>query len=142
MRYDTIEKHRAKNGPGKCAGVERFGATDKVVICIALFGFVAGCTTMRALPSSDAQSIASQIEVGDKVHVTRSDGSDVKFKVEVISNEGLSGNGISVAYSDILQVRVREHSTAKTVGLVVAILVVVKGLSDYAEGTASLLDGI
>jgi hypothetical protein len=142
MRYCTVEKHWAENSPGNYAGDEMFGATDKVVICIVLLAFVAGCTTMRSLPSSDAQSIGSQIEVGDKVQVTRSDGSDVKFKVEAISDEGLAGDGIFVAYSDILQVRVREHSTAKTVGLVVAILVVIKGLSDYAEGTASLLDGI
>jgi hypothetical protein len=119
-----------------------FGATDKVIICIVLLAFITGCTTMRALPSSDAQSIASQVEVGDKVQVTRSDGSDVKFKVEEISNEGLAGDGVFVAYSDVLQVRVREHSTAKTVGLVVAILLVVKGLSDYAEVTAAQLDGI
>jgi hypothetical protein len=114
----------------------------KFFVCIVLLAFAAGCTTMRSLPSSDAQSVASQIEVGDKVQVTRNDGSDVEFKVEAISNEGLAGDGVFVTYSDILQVRVREHSTAKTVGLVVAILVVVKGLSDYAEGTASLLDEI
>ena len=88
---------------------------------------------MRALPSNDAQSIASQLEVGNKIQITRSDASEVTFKVESISNEGLAGNGIFVAYSDILQVRVREHSTAKTVALVTAILVVLKGLADYSE---------
>ena len=98
--------------------MEMFGATDKVVICIVLISFVTGCTTMRPLPATDAQSIASHIEVGDKVQITRNDASDVKFKVETISNEGLAGDGIFVAYSDILQVSVREHSTAKTVGLV------------------------
>jgi len=113
--------------------MEMFGATNKVVICIVLILFVAGCTTMRPLPATDAQSIASQLEVGDKVQITRSDASEVTFKVESISNEGLAGNGIFVAYSDILQVRVREHSTAKTVALVTAILVVLKGLADYSE---------
>ena len=74
--------------------------------------------------------------LGRKVQVTRSDGSGVKFKVEAISNEGLAGYGIFVAYSDSFHVRFREHSTAKTVGLVVAILVVIKGLSDYADAVS------
>jgi len=122
--------------------MEMFGATNKVVICIVLISFVSGCTTMRSLPSNDAQSIASQLEVGDKVQITRSDASDVRFKVETISNEGLAGNGIFVAYSDILQISVREHSTAKTVGLIAAILVVVKGLYDYANAYGSLAGGL
>ncbi len=88
---------------------------------------------MRSLPSNDAQSIAGHIEVGDKVQITRSDASDVRFKVESISNEGLDGDGIFVTYSDILQISVREHSTAKTVGLIAAILIVLKGLADYTD---------
>ncbi len=117
-----------------------FGATDKIVICVVLISFVTGCTTMRPLPTADAQSIASHIEVGDKVQIIRNDASDVKFKVETISNEGLAGDGIFVAYSDILQVSVREHSTAKTVGLVVVILVLVKASYDYADGITSVFD--
>ena len=91
---------------------------------------------MRPLPAADAQSIASHIEVGDKVQIIRNDASDVKFKVEIISNEGLEGDGIFVAYSDILQISVREHSTAKTVWLIAAILIVVKGMYDFVEGVA------
>ena len=53
---------------------------------------------------------------------------------------GIAGDGIFVAYSDIQQVRIRELSTAKTVGLIAAILIVLKGLADYADGTTSLLD--
>lgn len=119
-----------------------FGATDKVVICIVLISFITGCTTMRPLPAADAQSIASHIEVGDKVQIIRNDASDVKFKVETISNEGLEGDGIVVAYSDILQISVREHSTAKTVGLVAAILIVLKAWYDYANATTKLVGGI
>ena len=117
-----------------------FGAANKIVISIVLLSFVAGCTTMRSLPTNDAQSIASQLEVGDNVQLTRSDASDVRFKVEAISNEGLAGDGIFVAYSDIQQVRVRKHSTAKTVGLAAAILLVVKGLYDYANGVGEYID--
>jgi len=119
-----------------------FGAADKVVFCIVLISFVTGCTTMRPLPAADAQSIASHIEVGDKVQIIRNDASDVKFKVEAISNEGLDGDGIFVAYSDILQISVREHSTAKTVALIASILIVAKGWSDYANAYGSLAGGL
>jgi hypothetical protein len=78
----------------------------------------------------------------DKVQIVRRDASDVRFKVDAISNEGLARDGIFVAYSDILQVSVREHSTAKTDGLVAAILVVVKGLSDYADASTSVLGAL
>ena len=133
------DRERSKQVRGR---MEMFGATNKVVIRIVLISFVSGCTTMRSLPSNDAQSIASHIEVGDKVQIIRNDASDVKFKVETISNEGLDGDGIFVAYSDILQISVREHSTAKTVGLIAAILIVVKGIHDYVEVTAKLAGGI
>jgi len=123
-------------------GTEIFGAANKIVISIVLLSFVTGCTTTRSLLTNDAQSIASQLKVGDKVQITRSDASDVRFKIEAISNEGIDGDGIFVAYSDIQQIQIREHSTAKTVGLVAAILVVLKGLADYADATTSLAGGL
>ncbi len=117
-----------------------FDAPNKIVIGIVLFSFIAGCTTTRVLPTNDAQSIASQLKVGDKVQITRSDASEIRFKIEVISDEGIDGDGIFVAYSDIQQVQIREHSTAKTVGLVVVILIVLKGLADYANGLTDYVD--
>lgn len=117
-----------------------FGTADTIVTSIVLLSFVTGCTTTRSLPANDPQSFESQLKVGDKVQITRNDASDVKFKVDAISDEGLAGDGIFVAYSDIQQVRIRELSTAKTVGLIAAILIVLKGLADYADGTTSLLD--
>jgi hypothetical protein len=117
-----------------------FDTGNKFVISIVLITFVTGCTTMRPLPAADAQSIASHIEVGDKVQIIRNDASDVKFKVESISDEGLDGDGIFVAYSDILQISVREHSTAKTVWLIAAILTVLIVLDDFAEDLGSFTE--
>jgi len=138
---DGVEPRRERSTQIR-GRTEIFGAIDKVVICIVLISFVTGCTTMRPLPAADAQSIASHIEVGDKVQIIRNDASDVKFKVETISDEGLEGDGIVVVYSDILQISVREHSTAKTVGLIAAILIVVKSWYDYADAANSTLGGI
>ena len=66
---------------------------NKFIIYLVLIAFTAGCTTMRSLPATDAQSIASQIEVGDKIKIIRNDNTDVTFKVSAVSDEGISGDG-------------------------------------------------
>ncbi len=102
---------------------------NKFIIYLVLIAFTAGCTTMRSLPPTDAQSLASQIEVGDKIKIIRNDDTVVTFEVGAFSNEGISGDGVFVAYSDIRQVQVRQFSTGKTVGLVAAIVVAVLAAS-------------
>ena len=56
---------------------------------------------MRSLPATDAQSLANQIEVGDKIQINRNDLTDVTFEVDAVSDEGISGDGVFVAYPDI-----------------------------------------
>jgi len=90
-------------------------------------------------PSHDSST--SQLEVGDKVRVIRHDATDAKFKIDTITIEGIGGDGVFVAYSDIQAVQVREHSTAKTVGLVAATLIVIEALVDYSDGVNSLYGG-
>ncbi len=110
---------------------------NKFIIYLVLIAFTAGCTTMRSLPATDAQSLASQIEVGDKIKIIRNDLTDVTFEVGAVSDEGISGDGVFVAYSDIRQVQVRQFSTGKTVGLVaaiVAVLAIAIGASDPGIG--------
>ena len=114
-------------------------AVNKFIIYLVLIAFTAGCTTMRPLPATDAQSLASQIEVGDKIKIMRNDNTDVTIKVSAISDEGISGDGVFVAYSDIRQVQVRQFSTGKTVGLVAAIVIVVAVLAaSYDDPQVSL----
>ena len=79
---------------------------------------------MQPLPATDAQSLAGQIQVGDQIEIARNDLTDVNFKVSAVSDEGISGNGVFVAYSDIQQVTVRQFSTGATVGLVASIALV------------------
>ncbi len=97
---------------------------NKFIIYLVLIAFTAGCTTMQSLPATDAQSLASQIEVGDKIKIIRNDLTDVTFEVGAVSDEGISGDGVFVAYSDIRQVQIRQSSTGKTVGLVAAIVLI------------------
>ena len=94
---------------------------NKLIVYLILISFTVGCTTMQPVPATDTQSLANQLEVGDKIKITLLDNSDVAFKVSAVSAEGISGDGVLVAYSDIQQVQVREFSTGKTVGLVAGI---------------------
>ncbi len=76
---------------------------------------------MRPLPATDAQSLAGQIEVGDKIKIKRNDDTDVTFKVSAVSDEGISGDGVFVAYSDIRQVQVSQAGSGTTLGIVAGI---------------------
>ena len=102
----------------------RLLTVNKFVIYLVLIAFTAGCTTMRSLPTNDAQSLASQIEVGDKIKIIRNDDTDVTFEVVTVSDEGISGEGVFVAYSDIRQVQVSQASTGGKVGLVAVMVLV------------------
>jgi len=117
----------------------RLLTVNKFVIYLVLIAFTAGCTTMRSLPATDAQSLASQIEVGDKIEIVRNDLTEVSFKVNAVSDEGISGNGVFVAYSDIRQVQVSQFSNAKTWSLIAGIVVVVAVLAaSYDDPQVSL----
>ena len=106
---------------------------SKLTTGIVLVSIAVGCTTMRLLPATDAQSIASQLQIGDEVIIVRSDAADAKFEIDTISDEGIGGDGVFVRYSDIQNVQIRERSTAKTVGLVSAILIVVAGMVEFVD---------
>ena len=117
---------------------------NKFIIYLVLIAFTAGCTTMRSLPATDPQSLASQVEVGDKIKIIRNDLTDVTFNVDAVSDEGISGEGEFVAYSDIRQVQVGQFSTGKTVGLVAAIvaLVAIAASADYGPSGPVLAGGM
>ena len=107
---------------------------NKFIIYLVLIAFTAGCTTMRSLPATDAQSLASHIEVGDKIKIMRNDDTDVTFKVSAVSDEGISGDGVFVAYSDIRQVQVRQSSDGKSLVLVAALTLVLVGALAFYSG--------
>ena len=95
------------------ATYDLFGFT-RVVICFVLIAFTAGCTTKRPVNGTDAAFVSAKIEVGDKIEITRKDKSSVKFRVTAISDDGISGKGTFVAFSDIkkLQLQVSRKNTA------------------------------
>lgn len=97
---------------------------NKFIIDLVLITFTAGCTTMQSMPATDAESLASQIEGGDKISITRNDLTGVTFEVGTVSAEGISGDGLFVAYSDIRQIQMRQFSAGKSLGLAAAIVAV------------------
>jgi len=105
---------------------------NNFIIYLVLIAFTAGCTTIRPLPTTNGQSLSSQIDVGDKITVIRNDLTEVTFKVADVSEEGLSGDGVFVAFSDIQQVQVRQFSTGRTVAVVAAIVGVLAILASSA----------
>ena len=109
---------------------------NKFFFCLVLITLTTGCTTMRSLPTTDDQSLASQIQVSDKVKIIRNDSSDVTFKVDAISNEGVSGDGVFVAYSNIREVEVRQFSSEKTAVLAVGLGAALAALLASTESSA------
>ena len=89
----------------------------RVVICFVLIAFTAGCTTMQPVYGTNAAAVSAQIEVGDKIGITRNDSSSAKFTVTAISDDGISGDGTFVAFSDIkqLQLQVRRKNNAGSI---------------------------
>ena len=111
---------------------------NKFIIYLVLIAFTAGCTTMRSLPTTDAQSLASQIEVGDKIKIVRNDETAVKFTVDAISDEGISGDGVFVAYSDIRDVQINRFKLLEgTSGNIAGILLFLVVIVAYTVGSSS-----
>ena len=94
----------------------------RVVICSVVIAFTAGCTSMRTVSGDDAAGPSDKVWVGNKVKITRNDLSSAKFRVTEISDDGISGDGIFVAYADIQQLQVqhkRDNKAGKIIGGVI-----------------------
>ena len=89
---------------------------------------------MRAIPISDREYIANQLVVGDKAEVTRKDGDIVKFRVEQVSETGISGEGHAIAYDDMQQLRVAQstgsHDDNRRMWIMLGLLAVLVAVSD------------
>ena len=94
------------------------------IACLVFVTLSTACTIMQPLSATGDQTLSSQIEVGDKVEITRADGSVLTFKVSDVSVSGIGGGGEFVAYSDIRQVSIRQVRMGPTVGIIVGIVVV------------------
>ena len=89
---------------------------------------------MRAIPISDRENMANQILVGELVEITHKDGHIVKFRVEQISESGISGEGQAIAYDDMQQLKVAQSTGSngdnKKMWIVLGLLAVIVAISD------------
>ena len=98
---------------------------NKLIIYLVLITFTAGCSTMQPLSSTDLTTVASQVSAGDKVEITRTDGETLKFKVSEISDNGITGDDIFVAYTDILKIKVQQSSNNRKSNILIVALTAV-----------------
>ncbi|HEX9852392.1 MAG TPA: hypothetical protein VGA68_05235 [Woeseiaceae bacterium] len=96
----------------------------KAAVYLILATFMFGCTTLRPLSLSNRQAVQSELQAGDEVKVTRKDGSAMSFGIDTVTDEGISGDGTLIAWSDMQQIEVRQFSAGKTIGLVAGIAAV------------------
>lgn len=112
------------------------------IMWIVLITFTAGCTTMQPVHGTDAASYSAQIEVGDKIRITRTDLSTVEFEITQIANDGIGGDGTFVAWSEIEQIETVHGNTAATVAILalatIALAVAVAAAAGPGIGAFSL----
>jgi hypothetical protein len=81
-------------------------AFTRPVLYLVALALISACSTTRPVTITDPQSLVTQIEVGDKIEVQRTDGVALTFKVTEVSPEGLRGADVFVPTGDIAGVQV------------------------------------
>lgn len=97
---------------------------SRIVAYLVLVTSILGCTSMRPLAISDGYTARDQVEVGDYVRVTLADNSEHLFKIDSKTEVGIGGEGRFVEFADIQHIDVKKFSSAKTIGLVAAAVLV------------------
>lgn len=101
---------------------KRFG--HSAVVPSLLFLLLSGCTSLKAIEMTPEQ-VHEEIYAGellhrdDRIKVVTVDGSSYRFRVRAVDyrNGVVKGNNVDIIIEDIVSLRVREFSTAKTVAL-------------------------
>lgn len=111
-------------------------ALRNVAIVMLVVTTITGCSTMQRVPTPNATIVSSEVEVGDRVEITRINGRKLKFKVTQISPSGVTGKNSFVAYADMRALSVRKaghgdalKQIAGIVGIVLLTNTLLKGLS-------------
>ena len=97
----------------------------RLLLILLLLNFAA-CSTLRTVSIEDAMrySPPAGVDYGSLVHVKTLDQKDVKFRVTLISDEGLGGKQGFYAYSDMQTLKVQQEgeSNQNTVGWIIGVL--------------------
>jgi protein involved in polysaccharide export with SLBB domain len=82
------------------------------------------CTSYQPVAANTPEELAATLEIGDKVEVTTTDGTELSFKIEEISDEGLSGENTEIGYEQIAQLKVQQVDEEKVEDITMAVLAV------------------
>lgn len=87
------------------------------------------------MAATDTRSLQEQLSLGDEIEILRKDGTEVRFEVDTIDNNGVGGDGIYVAFEDINELAVRKASIGKNtlLGIGILMLVILIGLYSIDE---------
>ncbi len=94
-----------------------------LIALISTIALLCSCTTMRPVaagPDTPVDTIVQKVGVGDKVRVTTSRDVVHEFEVTRITNDALTGlpcaecDAVTIAMSDIEELRVKKISPLKT----------------------------
>lgn len=86
-----------------------------------------GCTTFKPItgaanPQLTDDLVARNIKAGDTVKIITKDGRDLKFKVDQVGAETISGENQTVSFQEIAKLEKRKISAGKTTVLGLGVL--------------------
>ena len=90
----------------------------KHMVALIVLLTLAGCVAhkYRDLHYQTGGSPPYKITVGDTVNILTSDAREHEFKVIEVTDTGIIGEDIEIAYSDIRVARAKQVNTGETVG--------------------------
>ena len=87
----------------------------RILVIGATLLCVAGCVPFRTLPDTQPATIQQSVSAGDSVELVRNDGSQLRLKVESVTDTSLTGTTRSLRYeiplSDIRSIGTRHVTT-------------------------------
>ena len=78
----------------------------KSIVLLCLVVATGGCSNLQTRPTITLDNIASEITAGDTILLVHNDGSSIEFQVTEVTDDGVVGDGVFVAYSDTASVEI------------------------------------
>jgi hypothetical protein len=138
-----MKNHAMKNQKGHARNAWRRTMKTTCLTCLLAAMMAAnGCKTYRSItgpasPQLTNDLMARSIKSGDTVKIITKDGQELKFKVQQVGSETISGENQSVSFQEIARIEKRKISAGKTTVLILGVLgIVILGLGIAAAATA------
>jgi hypothetical protein len=100
----------------------------KILVLLLVLICAEGCTTSHPLTLSE-KGFTESIKQGDKVKVQTADGRVIKFKVDSVSHDEISGDEQMVGSADVVTIERREISIWKSCLLAAGVVVLLGALT-------------